>query len=63
MNDRNVQNVKFLKILQEEKFFENRGETLEIRDKTRRPEKNASIRNERIERFERLVVVDSWFHL
>ena len=63
MHHGNAQNVPLLKILQEEKFFKNRGETLEIRDKRRRPEQHARIRDERIERFKRLVVVDSWLHL
>jgi len=62
MHDRNVQNVKFLKILQKEKFFENRGETFEIGNKTRRPKKHTRVGNERIKRFERFVVEDSRFH-
>lgn len=62
MHDRNVQNVKFLEILQKEKFFENRSKAFEIGNKTRRPKKHTRVSNERIKRFERFVVVDSWFH-
>ena len=62
MHDRNMQDMEFLKILQKEKFFENRCKTLEISKKTRRSEKHACIGNERIKRLERFVVVDSWFH-
>ena len=48
-NNWNMQNVEFLKILEEEKFLENRGKALKIRDKTRRPEKHARISDEGIE--------------
>ena len=45
----NMQDVEFLKVLEEEKFLENRGKALEIRDKTRRSEKHTRISDERIE--------------
>lgn len=63
MHDRNVQDMKFFEILQKEKFFENCSETFEVRNKTRWSKKHARVGNERIKRFERFVVVNSWFHV
>ena len=51
MHNWNMKNVKFLEILKKEKFFKNRGKTLEIGDETWWPEKNTRVCDKRIECF------------